>query len=72
LPPVCLCRLLVLSYFIIVHKALAIREKALGKEHPDTIATYENIAEVYKHQGDEQQALEWPQKAQGNNNPPQP
>jgi tetratricopeptide (TPR) repeat protein len=39
-------------------KALAIREKALGTEHPDTATTYNNIAGVYKDQGDYATALE--------------
>jgi len=32
-------------------RALAIREKAHGKEHPDTAAFYNNIVNVYKKQG---------------------
>ena len=39
-------------------KALAICEKKLGKEHPDTATTYNNIASVYQNQGDYGQALE--------------
>jgi tetratricopeptide (TPR) repeat protein len=31
---------------------LAIREKVLGAEHPSTATTYNNIAGVYKDQGD--------------------
>jgi len=44
-------------------KALAICEKILGKEHPSTAATYNNIAEVCSDQGDYAKALEWHQKA---------
>ena len=45
------------------HKAISIREKVLGKEHPKTAATYNNIASVYSRQGDYPKALEWHQKA---------
>ena len=45
------------------HKARKIREKILGKEHPDTATTYNNIAGVYDIQGDYSKALEWYQKA---------
>lgn len=45
------------------NKALQIREKLLGAEHPDTAATYNNIAGVYDSQGDYHKALEWYQKA---------
>ena len=41
----------------------AIREKVLGKEHPDTARTYNNIATVYNVQGDYAKALEWYEKA---------
>ena len=44
-------------------KALAIREKALGKEHPSTATTYHNIAGVYTRQGEYSKALAWYQKA---------
>jgi len=44
-------------------KALLIREKVLGREHPDTATTYNNIAGVYKSQGEYGKALEWFQKA---------
>ena len=44
-------------------KALAIKEKVLGKEHPDTAKTYNNIATVYDSQGKYDEALEWHQKA---------
>ncbi|MCL1808214.1 MAG: toll/interleukin-1 receptor domain-containing protein [Clostridiales bacterium] len=45
------------------HKALAIREKVLGKEHPDTAESYNNIACVYDSQSDYGTALEWHRKA---------
>ena len=45
------------------HKALVISEKVLGLEHPDTAATYNNIAGVYSRQGDYPKALEWFHKA---------
>ena len=44
-------------------KALAIREKVLGKEHPDTAMSYNNIAGVYDSQGDYPKALEYHFKA---------
>ena len=44
-------------------KALAISERVLGKEHPDTAATYNNIAVVYRAQGDYAKALEYYRKA---------
>jgi len=44
-------------------KALAIDEKVLGKDHPDTATTYDNTAGVYDDQGDNAKALEWYQKA---------
>jgi tetratricopeptide (TPR) repeat protein len=44
-------------------RIIAIREKALGKEHPDAAATYNNIAEVYDNQGEYDKALEWHEKA---------
>jgi tetratricopeptide (TPR) repeat protein len=44
-------------------KALAIDEIVLGKEHPSTATTYNNIATVYHNQGDYTKALEWYQKA---------
>ena len=33
-------------------KALAIRERVLGEEHPDTAASYNNLAYVYARQGE--------------------
>jgi len=44
-------------------KALDIYEKVLGKEHPDTATTYNNIAGVYDSQGEYSMALESYQKA---------
>jgi len=44
-------------------KALTITEKVFGLEHPNTSATYNNIAFVYGKQGDYDKALEWYQKA---------
>ena len=35
----------------------------LGKEHPDTAATYNNIGGVYRAQGDYAKALEYYRKA---------
>jgi tetratricopeptide (TPR) repeat protein len=44
-------------------KALAIRERVLGKEHPSTAKTYNNMALVYRDQGDYTKALEYYRKA---------
>jgi tetratricopeptide (TPR) repeat protein len=44
-------------------KALAIREEALGTNHPDTAASYNNIGSVYSKMGDYPQALEYAFKA---------
>ncbi|KAI4453702.1 tetratricopeptide repeat protein [Holotrichia oblita] len=44
-------------------KALKIREKALGMEHPDTATNYSNMAVVYKAQGDYGKALALYEKA---------
>ena len=38
---------------------MAIRERVLGPEHPDTATTYNNIASVYYDQGDYKRALEY-------------
>ena len=49
-------------------KALDIVEKVLGKEHPDTATTYNNIAGVYDNKGDKDSlnlALEYHRKALG-------
>ncbi|MCL2573383.1 MAG: tetratricopeptide repeat protein [Defluviitaleaceae bacterium] len=48
-----------------LNEALSIREKTLGKEHPSTATTYNNIASVYDNQGDHTKALEWYNKASG-------
>ena len=40
-------------------KALAICERVLGTEHPDTATTYGNMAGVYYYQGDYGRALEY-------------
>jgi tetratricopeptide (TPR) repeat protein len=44
-------------------KALTIREKVQGTEHPDTATTYNNMALVYQAQGDYPKALKYYQKA---------
>jgi len=44
-------------------KAMAIREKVLGKDHPSTGTTYNNIAGVYKAKGEYDRALDWYLKA---------
>ena len=44
-------------------KALKIRLKKLGANHPDVATCYNNIAIVYKNQGKYDQALEYYQKA---------
>ena len=51
---------LTLAYY---GKALAIREKVLGTEHPDTATSYNNIGGVYNHMGDYDKALEYYGKA---------
>ena len=45
-----------------LNKSLEIREKFLGKDHPETAETYNNIALVYDGQGQYAKALEWYQK----------
>ncbi|OPX45117.1 regulatory protein AfsR [Ruminiclostridium hungatei] len=45
------------------NKALSIREKVLGAEHPYTATAYNNIARVYYSQGDYPKALELYKKA---------
>ena len=45
------------------HKALAINEARLGTDHPDTAATYNNLALVYQDMGDLPRALEYHEKA---------
>ena len=44
-------------------KALAIKGRVLGSEHPDTAQTYNNLANVYAEQGDYEKALEYYQRA---------
>ncbi|MGI6249975.1 MAG: tetratricopeptide repeat protein [Anaerolineaceae bacterium] len=44
-------------------KALAIREKVLGPDHPGTASSYNNIASVYSNQGKYEEALEGFEKA---------
>lgn len=44
-------------------KALSIREKVLGQEHPDTATAYNNIGGVYYAMGDYPQALIYYQQA---------
>ena len=39
-------------------KALLIREKVLGKDHPNTSTTYNNMADVYEKKGDHSAAQE--------------
>jgi len=43
-------------------RTLTIREKVLGKEHPNTAKTYNNIATVYYHQDEYNIAMEWYKK----------
>ena len=38
-------------------KALKIRERVLGEEHPDTAISYHNLAVVYESQGEYKRAL---------------
>lgn len=38
---------------------MAIREKMLGTEHPDTATSYNNIGVTYYKQGDTDKALEY-------------
>ncbi|KAL7269137.1 hypothetical protein RUND412_008210 [Rhizina undulata] len=44
-------------------RALAGREKALGKDHPDTLNTVNNMARVFSHQGQYDEALKLHQQA---------
>jgi tetratricopeptide (TPR) repeat protein len=44
-------------------KVLQLREKVLGKEHPDTLTTMNNLAELYRLQGRHAEAEQLHQKA---------
>lgn len=44
-------------------KAVEIREKVLGKEHPDTAMSYNNIGLIFGDLGRYEEALEWAKKA---------
>jgi tetratricopeptide (TPR) repeat protein len=44
-------------------RALDGREKTLGKGHPDTLATFHNMASVFDNQGEYDKALTWYQRA---------
>jgi pentatricopeptide repeat protein len=44
-------------------KSREIREKVLGKGHPSTAITYNNMAGVYANQGEYETALEYYRKA---------
>jgi len=44
-------------------RALEIRERVLGEEHPNTALSYSNIALMYHHLGDTTRAREWYGKA---------
>ncbi|MEA1982369.1 MAG: tetratricopeptide repeat protein, partial [Campylobacterota bacterium] len=46
-------------------KALAINEKALGKDHPNTVGNYNNLAVCYYYAGDIDNALLTAQKGLG-------
>ena len=45
------------------NKALAIKEKVLGTEHPSTATTYHNLAILYDKMGDCANAREYAEKA---------
>ncbi len=45
------------------NKALSIRQKVLGEEHPDTATSYNNIGYVYSELGDYDKSLEYYDKA---------
>jgi tetratricopeptide (TPR) repeat protein len=47
------------------YKALEIYEKTLGLQHPDTVATYINITNVYEAMGKHKEAKEFRRKAEG-------
>ncbi|KAH8152885.1 uncharacterized protein LAJ45_03111 [Morchella importuna] len=44
-------------------RALAGREKSLGKDHPDTLTTVHSMASVFYNQGEYGKALEWYERA---------
>ncbi|KAI5846544.1 hypothetical protein DFP73DRAFT_494697, partial [Morchella snyderi] len=44
-------------------RLLAGREKSLGKDHPDTLATVHSMASVFSKQGEYGKALEWYERA---------
>ena len=44
-------------------KALAIKLKALGAEHPDVAVSYNNLGSVYDSQGNNPKAIEYHEKA---------
>ena len=44
-------------------EVLSIQEMQLGVEHPDTAATYKNIADIYYLKGDHSKSWEWWEKA---------
>jgi tetratricopeptide (TPR) repeat protein len=45
------------------NRALAIREKVFGTEHPDVATSYNNIGNIYYSQGDYEKAQEYLKKA---------
>ncbi len=49
------------------NKALSIRLKTLGPEHPYVATVYENLAEAYEKKGDKKKAEEYRKKARGIN-----
>ena len=44
-------------------KALDVKERVLGSDHPSTATTYNNMAGVYKAKGDYEKALKYYEKA---------
>jgi len=46
-----------------LYKALAIRDKELGEEHPNAVATYVALASTYRKQGEYGEAFKWCGKA---------
>jgi DGQHR domain-containing protein len=47
----------------LLEKALLVRERVMGLNHPDTAMTYNHIALVYSSLGEYKKALEWNEKA---------